>query len=282
MPAKMKYGAVVIFVFCASLIFPFHLSAGEKETMVCAGCKTEYYLIRDLCAAFREKSGIKVRPAKTGNKKAIELMLKNKVDFTFTCKPIDALAMKFKVDREKIASWRSVSIAKDPIVILSNAKNGVDNITVAQLTDIFQGRITNWKEVGGADLPVLTVRIDPGVESGMLPLFKEFTVGKDGKLAPNAKLLDAPSKLGNYVRVKPGGVSFLAINSYQEHFGDILKIDGMAPSREAIINGSYKLAATYYLIIDDKSDKPVSDFLNFCLSEEGKKIIGKNFIPYFE
>ena len=74
-------------------------------------------------------------------------------------------------------------------------------------------------------------------------------MGEEGTLDDKARLGENPSMLGNFVSMTPGGVTFMGFNSYQEKFGTILAVDGVKPSRENILNGAYKLAATYYLTL---------------------------------
>jgi len=267
---------VAVFIF-SILMQPCYTQA-QEEIIKAAGCKTEIFLLKDLTAAYKEKTGNKIQLGNTGNKKAVNLLLDQKIDFTFTCKPISKLTKGLKLDPASVSSWTSVAIAKDPIVIVSHVKNGVQNITSEQLANLFQGKMVNWKELGGNDLPIKTAHMSSSLESGVVLLFKEFTVGKDGKLAEKAMIANGPSMLGNFVSVTPGAVTFMGFNSYREKYGDIVEIDGVAPTRENILNGSYGLAATYYLTLDGRSNKSVTDFVEFVKSEDGKKSIDQNFI----
>lgn len=252
------------------------------DILQAAGCKTEYFLLKDLAEAYKAKTGNKLQLGNTGNKKAVGLLLEQKIDFTFTCKPIQKLTKGLMLDPDAVSSWSSIAIAKDPIVVVSNSKNGVRNITSEQLTRLFQGNIANWKELDGNDLPVMTAYMNPRLESGVVLLFKEFTVGSDGRLDEKALLGEGPSMLGNYVSITPGAVTFMGFNSYQEKYGDILEIDGVLPTRENILNGSYGLTATYYLTLDGKGGEAVADFVKFIKSEEGKQATDQNFISVSE
>ena len=182
------------------------------------------------------------------------------------------------MDPASVSSWTSVAIAKDPIVVVSNVKNGVQNITSEQLTNLFHGKMANWKELGGTDLPIKTAHMSSSLESGIVLLFKEFTVGNKGKLDENAMIANGPSMLGNFVSVTSGAVTFMGFNSYREKYGDIVEIDGVAPTRENILNGSYGLTATYYLTLDGRSSESVNEFVEFAKSDDGKKSIDQNFI----
>ncbi len=282
MKLKSMLLTVSVACFLAFSLPAAEVHAAEGGGLASAGCKTEHFLLQDLAQAYKAKTGKQVRLAKTGNKKAVNLMLAKKIDFAYTCKPIVKLSKKLKLDQDKISSWKSVPIGKDPIVIVSNRTNGVSDLSIAQLTEIFQGKNTNWKEVGGNDVPIISAYINPELESGTLLLFKEFTVGMKGELDAKAKKLNGPSMLGNFVASNPGGVTFMPLNSYEEKFGDILKINGVSPDKENILNGKYSLSATYYLTYDQAESEDVQGFVDYCLSAEGKEIIAKNFIPYSE
>lgn len=264
---------------CVSLLMPVGADAAGAH-MKSAGCKTEFFLLKDLSAAYQNKTGTKLRAASTGNKKAMNLMLAKDIDFSFTCKPIGKLSKKLKLDPAKVGHWKSIPIAKDPVVVVSNSQNGVSNLSVEQLTNIFQGKVTNWDQVGGANLPISVSYIDPETESGSLLLFKEFTVGGKGELAADAKILGGPSMLGNYVSRTPGGVTFMPLNSYQGQYGAIVAIDGVIPSRQSIEDGSYRLTATYYLTVDGNKNEAIDAFISYCMSEDGQQVIANNFVPY--
>lgn len=257
---------------------PQGLAQDEKTIMKAAGCKTEFFLLKDLAEAYRVKTGTKMQLGDTGNKKAVDLLLEQKIDFTFTCKPIEKLTKGLNLDPNAVSSWTSVAVAKDPIIVVSNVQNGVRNLTTEQLTKLFQGEFSNWRELGGADLPIETAYLASTLESGIVLLFKEFTVGENGKLDEKAMIANGPSMLGNYVSVTPGAVTFMGLNSYQEKYGTILEIDGVAPTRENILSGSYGLAATYYLTLSGKDNQAVADFVDFVRSGEGQKAIDQNFI----
>lgn len=274
------FGSLVAMVILVGALQGESIRAAEPVVLQSAGCKTEYFLLQDLAAAYAVKSGTKLQLGNTGNKKAVDLLMDNKIDFAFTCKTIGQLTRGLKLDPNAVSGWTSIPIAKDPIVVVANSNNGVTALSTAHLTDIFQGKVTNWQEVGGSDLPVLTANLDPALESGVVLLFKEFTVGEEGKLNDKARLGENPSMLGNYVSLTPGSVTFMGFNSYQEKFGRILAIDGVAPRRDNILNGAYKLAATYYLTVTGKEKKDVAEFLRYVQSDEGKGVIGKNFIPF--
>lgn len=277
MKTKKVVMLISSFVFCLFLFNSGQLHA-QDTLLKGAGCKTEYFLLKDLADAYKVKTGKKMQLGNTGNKKAVNLMLDQKIDFTFTCKPIKKLTKGLKLDPNAVSSWTSIPIGKDPIVVVASPKNGVKSLSTDQLTKLFKGEFASWDELGGNKIPVKTAYMSESLESGVVLLFKEFTVGSKGKLDNKAMIANGPSMLGNFTSVTPGAVTFMGFNSYKEKYGDILEIDGVAPTRENILNGTYALAATYYLTLDGSDNKGVSDFMDFINSEDGKQAIDQNFI----
>ncbi len=270
---------VVIFN-CLWVLFVSNIFAQNNNLIIkSAGCKTEFFLIEELAEAYKEKTGIIIQAGKTGNKKAVNFMLEEKTEFAFTCQPINKLSKKLKLNTDKIKNWESIPIAKDPIVLISHPQNGVKNLSISQITDIFSGKVKNWKEVGGNDLIIKVAYLDLKLESGVVTVFKESTGGKNMKLRTDATSLKGPSQLGNYVHSTAGAVTFVGFNSYQKEYGIILSVNGVKPNPKTITSGEYLIKANYYLTVD-LSNKKVADFVNFCISKEGEKIISKNFFLF--
>jgi len=272
---KAVVGIRGLALFAAFCLLAPQLAGAELKA---AGCKTEHFMVKELAAAYKAKTGNDIDLARIGNQQAVSQLLEHKIDFAFTCKPIEQLAKKFKLDAEAVKNWQSVSIGKDPILVASNYVNGVNNLTIDQLTRIFKGEVKNWKEVGGNDLPVKVAYLGSVVDSGVVLLFKEMTV-KDGKLDPQGVQVDEPIKLSQFVIKTPGGVTFLSHNSYRGEERNVVRINGVEPTSDNIKNGKYPLVATYYLTAPVKTNVMVDDFIAFCVSPEGQEIIAKNFTP---
>jgi len=249
------------------------------ETIKCAGCKTEYYVIKNVADQFQESTGERLTPGKTGNKKAIGLLADGKIDFAFCCQPHHKLVTKFGIDPKKAENWTTTSIAKDPIVVVVNKQAGKDNLTIEEITKIFTGEVTNWKDIGGTDLAIQTAYLDETVESGMVPLFKEITVGKTTPLLDSAKKLGSPSQCCYFTEKEPGAITFVGFKSYQQFAEDgdkscsAVKINGNEPSVDTVLDGQYPLVATYYLIYDKTEKSKVQPVLDFLSSAEGMEAV---------
>ena len=258
--------------------------AGEQNIILrSAGCKTAYFLIKDLADSFNRTGPFTVIPNKTGNKIGIKLLNAGKIHFAFTCKPLDALIRKIPVDQEQARHWTSKIIANDPIVVLVHRDNQVKSLSLEQIRNIFAGKVNNWQEVGGEDLKIQAAYLDSSVSSGVLTVFSELVLGKDKDGTPLALRKDAmkasgPKKLGAITAQNKGAVTFMGLTSYRERYGSLIHVNDIVPNRENITNDSYPLSVTYYVIYDERKQEEISSFFSYLESPEGQNITNRNFI----
>jgi phosphate transport system substrate-binding protein len=278
---------VSLFLVLLLSIFSSTINAKEveKKGLRAAGCKTEYFLLHDLSRGFKSNKNIDLETSGTGNMVALKLLADGETDFAFTCKHHIPLVKKAKITPEDSESWATISIAKDPIVVLVHRSNPVVNLTMSQLRGIFSGSITNWKEVGGESMPIRVSRFNDEVGSGVLTVFKEIVMGKkkDGTLIDllsSAKQFPGPTNIGAHLSQNPGAIAFMGFNSYNRRYGSRLNINGFSSTRENIIKGTYPLVANYYIIYDKKNrdKKELKAFFDYIQSDEGIQIANQSFV----
>ena len=187
-------------------------------------------------------------------------------------------------------------VALDGIAVIVHLENTLDEITVEQLSRIFTGRITNWKEVGGSDMPITLYGRENS--SGTYEFFKDNVLGKDERgvkrdFAVTTQVLQGTAALGEAVARDSKGVGYGGVGYFaQRNDVKILKVkaDANAPAiapaengkvnYEAIWNGAYSISRYLYCFTTDKSDAKVKDFMNFILSDEGQKLVeNMEYIP---
>ena len=211
----------------------------------------------------------------------VKLLLAGDIEFAFTCQSHDVLLKKLNLEERQVKDWHTMKFARDPVVIVANRHNRVSTLSQKQLVDIFSGKITNWQEVGGDDTEIKLAYQTEAVLSGLLTVFREQTVGRENgvlrELSPNALQFD-PKKRGAYISQNPGAITFMGHGVYRERYGKKINIDNVAPTRENIVNGSYSIAATYYIVYDEKNRSMVEPFLNYIATDEGQAVINRNFV----
>ncbi|WP_027365599.1 phosphate ABC transporter substrate-binding protein [Desulfotruncus alcoholivorax] len=152
----------------------------------------------------------------------------------------------------------------------------VDNVTQQQLIDIFTGKITNWKDVGGADVKVQLVNRPSS--SGTRATFKAFAL----KGAEEAKGIeqDSSGTVRKIISETPGAIGYLAL-SYLDGSVTPLKLDGVEPTKENIVTGKYPVWAYEHMYTKGDATGLAKDFLDYMLSDNVQKslVVDLGYIP---
>ena len=162
-----------------------------------------------------------------------------------------------------------VPIGREAFVFLVNEKNPVDNLSQQQIRDIYAGKITNWKQVGGANRLISPLQRNEG--SGSQTQFLAFMNGTTTAHSPFAFL---GASIGFSFRYYVSGIT-------QVEGIKLLEVDGMAPSVENIQSGAYPLTAEFYAVYrKGEENENVQRILDFLLSEKGQQIIEQSgYVP---
>ncbi|KUK23355.1 MAG: Phosphate ABC transporter substrate-binding protein, PhoT family [Thermotoga petrophila] len=167
-------------------------------------------------------------------------------------------------------------IAKDGIAVVVHPSNPINGLTLEQLKAIYTGKINNWKEVGGRDMKIVVVSRDSA--SGTYETFHELVL-KGEKLRGDALLLASNQAVATTVVQTEGAIGYIGLG-YLSQKVKALKIDGIAPSKETVVDGSYKLARPLFMYTNGEPKGLVKEFIDFVLSPEGQKIVEEQgFIP---
>lgn len=157
----------------------------------------------------------------------------------------------------------AIPICKDPLVIITHSGNKVKNLSLSQICDIFSGKTTNWKEVGGNDIPITLVT--PSKETDA---YKNFMHQVMGPFEINNQLIaDKAFNVVTCIKNIPGTVSFIA-NSIAVQYPDlnVVRINGAGPHDE-----SYPLHQVFCLMIKKESEPKMKNVINYLLSDKANK-----------
>lgn len=159
-------------------------------------------------------------------------------------------------------------VARDGIVVVVNPANKVANLTLAQVRDIFNGRIRNWKQAGGADAPITVVSREAG--SGTRSSFEEI-VG-EVELTRDALIQDSNGTIRETVAMDANSIGYLSHGLVNEKVKSVL-IDGHDCTKAAIAAGQYTLVRPIYLLVNGEPSPEIADFIAYVLSPEGQQTI---------
>ena len=166
-------------------------------------------------------------------------------------------------------------VAVDGLSIYVSADNPIKELTVAQLSDIFTAKIKNWKDLGGADLPITLYSRENS--SGTYEFFKEHILkGKD--FAASAQTMPGTAALVQAVTKDKGGIGYggAAYGGTSKHLS--IKTDdsspAIEPTEENIENGTYPIWRYLYIYVNPALDKgEVGAYLNWIRSDDGQKYV---------
>ncbi len=180
---------------------------------------------------------------------------------------------KSGIDAAALVDHKVAAVGITPIV---NKKVGVENIAMEDLKNIFLGEITNWKEVGGADLEIVLLNRAAG--SGTRGTFEKWVL--DGQTAKRAQEQDSSGMVRQIVADTPGAISYVAF-SYVTKDVATLSIDDVAPTDENVMANKWIIWSYEHMYTKGEPGSLTKDFMEYILSDEIQdNVVGKlGYIP---
>lgn len=168
-------------------------------------------------------------------------------------------------------------IAKVAVVFGVNASVPSRDLTERQICDVYAGRITNWKELGGPDL-VIAPHARPDTEVDTEVVRAKIGCLKDLKMAGHVRMMPETGDMARELAATPGaiGVTTMTIVEQSQERIRPLSLNGIAPHAENVRDQSYALTRDSFLITKATPSSAVAGFLDFIRSPAGAKVIAAN------
>lgn len=182
-----------------------------------------------------------------------------------------------------------IEVALDGLALIVHPDNGIESLTLKQVSDLFSGKIKNWKQLGGKNLPITLYGRENS--SGTYEFFKEHVLGKDENnkqidYATSTQVLQGTAALGEAVARDVKGIGYGGVGYFAERT-DIkivpIKKDENSPALlpaengkvnyEAIWNGDYSISRYLYCFTNGEPTGKLKEFVDFILSEEGQNLV---------
>lgn len=177
-------------------------------------------------------------------------------------------------DEEKSQGIEVIKVAEDAIAVVVNSANTVKDLSKEQIAKIYKKEITNWKDVGGSDLPIVVVARDAA--SGTREAFESLFEVKDKVQADQEAAKTGEVK--TVVFQNPNAIGYISL-AYADSMVSTLTIDGMVASTENVLNGTYTIKRPFNIITKGQPDELEKAFIDFIFTEEGAEIISKEAVP---
>ena len=173
-------------------------------------------------------------------------------------------------DEEKAAGVVENIVAIDGIAVCVDPANEVADLTKEQLTNIYNGTVTNWKEVGGADEPIIVIGREAG--SGTRGAFEELVDLKDA--CKYANELDSTGAVIAKVASTPGAIGYASLDALDDSV-KALSLEGVEATAENIKAGNYFLSRPFVMAtkgeVSEQNDL-VQAWFDFVLGDEGQQV----------
>ena len=257
-----------------------------KNLFLCNRQETQFYLLmmpgdkklrtKDLSAqlgvarlsfgkeAFMEKyPGVSVTAEFTGSSAGIESLEGGSVDIGNSSRSLK--------DEEKAAGCVENIVAIDGIAVVLDPANTVTDLTQDQLVQIYKGEVTNWKDLGGSDEPIVVVGREAG--SGTRGAFEELLGLEDA--CQYANELDSTGAVIAKVASTPGAIGYASLDAVDDTI-IAAKLNGVEPTEENIKAGSYILSRPFVMATMGEvsaQSEPVQALFDYLKSDEGKQLI---------
>jgi phosphate transport system substrate-binding protein len=267
---KISGAGILLFLVCLILM---PLPAAAQGTLTGSGCSVSVpgYLA-DLARDYEKETGTNVLVLGGGSIRGLADLKEGRMDFAASCKSKTADDPE---DFEYItASW-------DALVFIVHKSNPLNSITPQQVRDIYEGRINNWNQLGGPDLNLISVITTPQGFGGVgEALSKHVLNGQRPQPQKNSTVQASSTTIWEQiVEEKREAFASDGFGSARKRNVKMLKVNGVAPTRENIISGKYRYRRPLFIVIKKDANPETRKFVDFVLSNKGQKLISSYGMP---
>lgn len=256
--------------FTIGAIFAFSLGSGgalAAESLRYAGATTlQQFYLPDVAIAFEAHSGGLIIVQGGNTDPGLNALVAGQIDL--------AGAGRSLTPAEKASGLVETLIGWDALSVVVHASNPLENLSPGQLKGLFSGQIHNWRELGGADLPVQVISSPLG--SGMRAAVHELLLGQlpmTRRELISARVVDSDDQVARY----PGGLCLLSHSMVQAREVKVVEVDGVLPTWENVASQRYLLVKPLHLVTRGKPRGLAAQFIEFTLSDEGQELLSRNF-----
>lgn len=184
---------------------------------------------------------------------------------------------EIKQAKEKGVNPKQILIAYDCLTPVVNSANTVKNLTLAQLKDIYTGKVTDWSELGGPAGPISVVSRDSS--SGTFEYWNEHVLKKE-RVYARAQMQASNGAVAQVVGKQKSAIGYVGLAYAHAPGLKAVTVEGVGGSVENTLNGTYPVSRGLYLYTNGEPTGDVAKLVNFILSDAGQKIVSSvDYVP---
>lgn len=247
------------------------LTIKGSDTMVILGQRlAEEYMKKDPSAVVQVNGG--------GSGTGIAALINGTADLAQSSRPMKD-EEKQQVAQSRGAAVVELPVALDALAVFVNQENPLQHLTIAQIKDIFQGKTTNWSQLGGANATIVLYGRESS--SGTYDYFREHVLAK-GDFATAVQTLQGTAAIINAVGADKNGIGYGGI-AYAKNVRPLaVQAEGaqpVAPSEATVADGTYPLSRKLFFYYPANAPERVTKFAQWALTPEAQALVTK--VGYF-
>lgn len=257
------------------LILTFVALALPKDRITIKGSDTMVILVQRWTEVFPDKTNVEFQVTGGGSGTGIAALINGTTDICSSSRPIkkDEVA---QLEKKFGYKGLEIRVAMDGLAIYVHKSNPVKQLTMEQVKNIFTGKVTNWKDVGGANKPILLYSRENN--SGTYEFFKEHVLNKQD-FAASAQHMAGTAALINAISKDPNGIGFggsaYAKNVKALPIAKDAASKAIAANVASIHSGEYPISRFLYFYLSRKPDGNVKKFIDWVISASGQKVVSE-------
>jgi len=289
---RISFVAVLALAGFFLAVFGFTGPALQAADMIqVKGSDSEVNLVQRLAEVFMQKNpGAKIAVTGGGSGTGIAALINKKTDIANSSR--DMSEKEIEAAKKAGVNPIGVAFATDGISVITHPENPVKKLTLEQLGMLFGGKVKNWKEVGGADMPVSLYGRQSN--SGTYVFFRELVV--KGDYSPQMKSMNGNAQIVEGIQRDKAGIGYVAVGYVVDEKGTVkpgVQLVGVSKDAQSeaflpdkldnIMSGKYPISRPLYHFLNGKPTGKLAEFIKFELSPEGQTIVRQQgFFPVQE
>lgn len=262
---------------CLFLIYSSSLYAQENIlNWVGCGISKKSYMTR-LAEAYSKQKNTTINLQGGGATRGIRDVSNMSADFGGSCR-------YYLPDNKREKKVGFEPVAWDALAVITHPDNPVNDLTLEQVKDIYSGKTTNWKTVGGNDAKI-ELYTRKGKISGVGYSIRSLIFADPNKSFPNSIKLKSSGPIEKAVQSNINAVAITGVSSARLRKVKILSLNNKQPNYKTIKSGKYVLYRPLYITYNPKNAnlKQIKDFIRFAHSRTGRRIMIENgVVPYID
>jgi len=294
---KLVYLPVLFLFITTILFFGCKKKEGDiaKTVISVKGSDTMVNLAQKWAEVYMQKNpNVSIQVTGGGSGTGVASLLNGTTDLANSSRELKP--SEYETAKQKNVTPKVYEVALDGIALIVHPQNKIDNLTLKQVSDIFSGKITNWKQLGGPDMIITLYGRENS--SGTYEFFKDHVLGKDasGKqvdYSPATQVLQGTAALGEAVAkdikgIGYGGVGYFALRNdvkilhikKDETSPAISPVENNKVKYDVIWSKDYSISRYLYCFTNGEAAGELKNYMDFILSPEGQKLVeSMEYIP---